>query len=127
MKRYPILPLALFILLFLAACAAPVRPAPQQRPQSGLERSLTQGVWFWQCQGGNPYKAFMQFLPNGTVRYDYNQGEDPSRFQYHNAIWRVEGNRLIVDYNKGYALDVYYLDQSKGTVLVGQPAKTRPC
>ena len=112
--------------LIAAACAAPPRH-PARPVHQEFEAHLLRGVWFWQCHGGNPYKAFVQFLPNGTVRYDYNQGRHPDQFAYHNATWRIEGGRLIVDFNRGYAVDVYPLNMRRGDVLVGHPARTRPC
>jgi hypothetical protein len=104
-----------------------MEPGPRVRVPPPSEVALEDRVWYWTCAQGSPHQQYMEFLADGTVRYDYHQGHDPKTFTYHNAVWAIEDGRLLIDYNQGYAIDAFPLAARDGGRWVGVPAKTRNC
>lgn len=104
-----------------------MEPGPRVRMPQPTDLSLEDRIWYWTCAQGSPHQQYMEFLPDGTVRYDYHQGDDPKAFTYHNAVWAIEDGRLFIDYNQGFAIDEFPLTAKDGKRWVGVPAKTRNC
>ena len=86
---------------------------------------LVRGQWVWTCRGGNPFLMLKKFRRSGVVDYCYFLGGDKPRC-FSNARWSFRDGELLVNYNRGFAIDRYRPWIRRG-VIVGEPAHTRPC
>ena len=127
MRRAAVVSIALLgLVLFSSVGGGPKAPAFSDDPVV-FTPALLDHIWYWTCEEGNPHQKFIHFLPDGTARYDYEQGAHPESLTYHNATWEIRDRVLYIVYNNGYATDTFPLGDAVGDALVGIPAKTRHC
>jgi hypothetical protein len=88
---------------------------------SPYRRPLVRGTFFELCPGGQPEVAQVDFLPDHTFRYSY-----PARDAWTgdgNERWWLQGDRLTVSWNDGFAVSRYRLSEATANGAPGRTTK----
>lgn len=108
-------------LLILAACGPKKAPRASAEATAALE-ALRTHAWHEICPGSDPLQTTLRFREDG--RFDFQYPGEQGFAAGDDETWVVEGPRLTVTWNGGFATSTYDLDRFDGQGMPGESSKS---